>query len=86
MNPDFKRRLAEKNQDNRLLSPKEVAEWFIEDINNGVIKPDSVAIHFIENCDDDIQRPGYYLSNLDFNEHVALLEMAKVLRVHDRIK
>ena len=69
-------RMADKKSDCTLWSVRDCLQAMIDDIDSGEINPESIAIHYYERTEHDRLKPCFYISNLGFPEHIALLHIA----------
>lgn len=74
-------RLADKCHDSKRWSPIDALHACIEDIEKGEIKPVQLAILYLEETDDKRVRPGQYVVNMSYAEHIAFL-VAALLKAH----
>lgn len=72
---NFAEQRALANEDNSLWSPRDCIAAVLRDIDSGKIAPTAVMIHYYE-PDGDGQAHNFYLSNLNFPEHIAMLNVA----------
>jgi hypothetical protein len=78
---------AYRANDSKLWSPKDALEAALRDIEDGTIKPTRMVIHLLEPSVDEHGEPEegstllHYVAGASFDEHVALLELAKHITI-----
>jgi hypothetical protein len=72
---------AVRASDSKLWSPKDALEAALRDIEDGTIKPTRMVIHLLEPCEDDGHELHHYVAGASFDEHIALLELAKAATI-----
>lgn len=68
---------AEKENDNRLISPKDQLKEALHDIETGEIAPTKLMIVYVDDTDGSYTT-GYYLSNAKATEAIAMCEATKI--------
>jgi hypothetical protein len=75
--------LAFERGDNKLITPRELVEKLLMDIDQGKCKPDKLLIITQEPLENGRNSIGYYASNVDRSEHVSLCELSKLQVIED---
>ena len=69
--------------DCKLWTPADALRDALKDIEAGTIAPEQMVIHLFEETEDARWRHHYYAAGVTYQEHVALLEMAKAATLED---
>ena len=73
---------AMRSGDSKDWTAEDALRAALRDLEDGTIKPSRLVIHYLEPCDDDTGKEhGFYVAGASFDEHVALLELAKTLTI-----
>jgi hypothetical protein len=77
-------RRAMRAGDSTLWTAEDALRAALRDIEDGTINPERLVIHLLEPIPEEDgggKEHHYYVANASFDEHVALLELAKVLTI-----
>lgn len=77
---------AYRASDSKLWTPEDALRAALRDIEDGTIKPTRMVIHLLEPLEDEAGEPDghelhHYVAGASFDEHVALLELAKAATI-----
>lgn len=77
--------LAEKRNDNTQITPRELLQFAIAEVDAGRVKPIKALLLYMEPHEGGFHL-GYFASNLTNHEHISILEMhkARVIRETSR--
>jgi hypothetical protein len=67
---------AQKANDSRKWTPKELLEELLDQIKNGDVKPRQIAVHWFEDAgEDNVGAHRFLAANSTWMDHLALLEV-----------
>jgi len=70
--------IAEVSQDNTRITPKQILEMMLRDLENGETSPDKVLIIYTEPLENGGQRLGFYAANVRRDDHIVMCELSKI--------
>lgn len=68
---------AQKAEDCKLWTPRDLALALLRDIESGEIKPEQITVDFLEKTAAGRWRHGFFAAGVGRQERIALLELAK---------
>lgn len=79
----FRRRLAQRTQDNTKWTPRDALVAGVDMIDQGSVDIERLTVHMLVREPDGGESHQFLAANLSYEEHIALLELAKKRALED---